>query len=142
MKKIILFTITALMVGCTSTEQNRNTKAVKPIDLTNNKELVEEYWVLSERSFPKYPIAAARKNLNGCVNFELVIDSEGKPQDIKVIKSAPDNLFVSESTKALKKNRWAPSESNTSFQPVVMTFEWSFTLDGVLETPDCKVNGV
>jgi TonB family protein len=130
------------MMGCATTASNGSRDTIAPVDLRNDKALVKNYWVLSKESFPRYPVAAARNNLNGCVNFELLIDSDGKPRDIKVLKSDPDKLFVTEARNALKKNRWSPSELNTSLQPVLMTFQWDFSLDGVSQIRDCNVNDV
>ena len=138
MKKIFLFATIMLVIGCSSTDKN----AVAPLDLTSSEELVKDYWVLSERAYPSYPVSAAKRKLNGCVVFQYVIDSEGEPQNIKTIKFLPDNTFVSEGKKALKKLRWKPSESNTSAQPVLTTVEWSFTLDDVAGTPDCKLESL
>ncbi|NDW15981.1 hypothetical protein GTQ48_10675 [Alteromonas genovensis] len=140
MKKTLLFTITTLLLGCSSTEPNSTeTNIVKldPIDLTKSDESVKEYWVLSEKSYPSYPIAAAKRKMNGCAKIQFIINSEGEPEDLKTINFLPDNTFVAETKKAISGHRWVPSETNKTLQPVLITQSWDYALDDVPGRLDC-----
>ena len=135
MKKTLLCTITTLLLGCSSTEPNG--VKLDPIDLRRIEESVKEYWVLSEKSYPSYPIAAAKRKMNGCAKIQFVINSEGEPEDLKTINFLPDNTFVAETKKAISGHRWVPSETNKTLQPVLLTQSWDYVLDGVPGRLDC-----
>jgi hypothetical protein len=140
MKKTLLFTITTLLLGCSSTEPNSteaNSVKLDPIDLTKSEESVKDYWVVSEKAYPSYPISAAKQKKNGCAKIQFIINSKGEPEELKTIHFLPDNTFVTETKKAISGHRWVPSETNKTLQPVLVTESWDYALDDVPGRFDC-----
>ncbi|EHR39365.1 energy transducer TonB [Alishewanella jeotgali] len=97
------------------------------LDLVGNKEVVEKYWVVERKVAPEYPAEAGKNNISGCVAFTLLIDGNGKPQNLTVIKSFPGSTFNKKAYEALRKWRWTASESNNQNQPVLTTIQLDFT---------------
>ncbi len=127
MKLYNLFLIT-LLVGCSSTTEEQTTEVdINALDLTGNKSQTEDYWVVKKRSYPKYPISAARKGVSGCVEFSFVINESGKAQNIKVTKSVPENTFNKAATKSLKEYRWAATNNNDLLRTVRTTLQLEFS---------------
>jgi TonB family protein len=70
----------------------------------------------------KYPIEAAKKNIQGRVVVEFIILADGKMDDIKVTKSV-DRLLDAEAiriVKAMSKSKWTPGKLNG--EPVAVRF--------------------
>jgi TonB family protein len=61
---------------------------------------------------PVYPELARRARLSGTVKVEVLIAANGQVKDVKVIGGHP--LFVDATTEALKKWKYAPSNSETT----------------------------
>jgi protein TonB len=61
---------------------------------------------------PVYPELARRARLSGTVKVEILIAANGQVKDVKVIGGHP--LFVDATTDALKKWKYAPSNSETT----------------------------
>ncbi len=61
---------------------------------------------------PKYPIKALKEGVEGYVRFNMNVDSNGQPYDIKVIESMPKAVFEIEATKAITKWNFKPKVSN------------------------------
>ena len=57
---------------------------------------------------PKYPLDAARNNVEGFVQMNFSINKRGEPIDIEVIKSEPEGVFSREAVKALSQWKYAP----------------------------------
>ena len=51
---------------------------------------------------PRYPRKAALEGVEGWVKVQFDLDSSGSPYDIKVLDSAPEDIFVNDSLKAVK----------------------------------------
>jgi len=127
MKLYKLFLIT-LLVGCSSTTEEQETRVdINALDLTRDKSKTENYWVVTNRSYPKYPVSAARKGISGCVEFSFVIDKLGKAQNIQIINSVPENTFNKAAMKSMKEFRWAATKNNDSLQPVLTTLQLDFS---------------
>lgn len=127
MKLYKLFLIT-LLVGCSSTTEEQETRVdINALDLTRDKSKTENYWVVTNRSYPKYPVNAARKGISGCVEFSFVIDKLGKAQNIQIINSVPENTFNKAAMKSMKEFRWAATKNNDSLQPVLTTLQLDFS---------------
>jgi TonB family protein len=56
----------------------------------------------------QYPRRAAARNVPGTVDLSFVIDREGVPREISIIRSDPPELFDSAAIEALEKTRYAP----------------------------------
>jgi len=61
---------------------------------------------------PVYPELARRARLSGTVKVEILIAANGQVKDVKVIGGHP--LFVDATAEALKKWKYAPSNSETT----------------------------
>lgn len=66
----------------------------------------------SERCDSGYPIAAARQGIEGFVQLGFDISTEGKPVNIKVIKSEPAGVFDEPAKCALSKWQYSPKIEN------------------------------
>lgn len=124
MKNIYCAGVCALLLSaCAATNQDL---PLAYIDLIGDKEAVLDYWVTDKRVAPNYPIAAAKKRISGCVEFSLVIDSNGKAVAPKIIKSFPEGVFHAEASKAIKKWSWQPAPSNLDKKSVSTTIQLDF----------------
>lgn len=83
--------------------------------------------MLERRVAAEYPALAGKNGLSGCVEFKVLIDGEGKPQEIVVIKSFPDTTFNRNAYEALRKWRWTAGAENPQQQPVLTTIQLDFT---------------
>ncbi len=99
----------------------------KHLDLVGNKDAVASYWLVEHKVIPYYPVAAEGDNISGCVEFTLLIDSNGKPQNITVIKSFPGTTFNTAAYESLQKWKWTPSAINTEKQSVLTTIQIDFS---------------
>jgi len=125
--KVLFFTI--ILSGCSVISEDVTEGVnVKPLDFTNDITLTENYWVKTRMINPIYPIKAVKDKISGYVELLFVIDKSGRAKDIKVIKSEPEFIFSRSAIKSLKTARWAPTESNTSLEPVLTTMQLDFTV--------------
>jgi TonB family protein len=67
---------------------------------------------LTEQPVPIYPQLARRSGLSGTVKVQIVIAPDGHVKDVKVVGGHP--LFVDATVEALKKWKYAPSNSETT----------------------------
>lgn len=138
MKRILVLTSALALSACNSTS-NVEDLELQPVDFVGNKNALEKMWVVSKNDYPRYPIDAARKGISGCVDFSFVINSEGKAQNIKVIKTVPDSTFIRSATKSLKNFRWQPTALNPVRQPAITTLQLDFSTTPVMKVAECKV---
>jgi protein TonB len=124
--KSYLLLASAIFVLSACSTVNRSSET-EYLDLVGDKEAVENYWVVDRMVVPRYPVTAGKNGISGCVEFTLIIDVDGKPQNMAVIKSFPGSTFNKKAYEALRKWRWAPSASNTQKQPVLTTIQLDFT---------------
>lgn len=84
--------------------------------------------VISEKK-PSYTAAAMRAQITGSVEMQAVIDAEGKPTDIRVVRSL-DALYGLDqnAVEALKEWRFKPATREGKPVPILVTIEMSFTL--------------
>lgn len=74
---------------------------------------------LVSRAAPKYPSRALKKGTEGWVQVSFVIDSTGKPINIKVVDAMPNNgTFDNAAINAVKKWRFSPARNEETGQPV------------------------
>ena len=67
---------------------------------------------LLETENPTYPIHAARNKIGGFVKMSFDISESGEPINIKVLKSAPERIFLKAAIKALSNWKYAPKVEN------------------------------
>ena len=114
-----------LLSACSTTSQNTLSE---PIDLIGDKKAVLGYWQVDERGAPEYPQQAKTQRISGCVEFALIIDSNGKAINPKIIKAFPEGVFNKQAMKAIKKWKWAPTGTNPDRQPVLTTIQHDFVV--------------
>ena len=122
--KLLSVSVIFALSACSTVNQSAVTES---LDLVGNKEAVEKYWVVERKVAPEYPLAAGKNGISGCVEFTLLIDGDGKPQNLTVIKSFPGSTFNKKAYEALRKWQWTPAASNTQKQPVLTTIQLDFT---------------
>ncbi|OCQ23148.1 hypothetical protein A7985_04140 [Pseudoalteromonas luteoviolacea] len=62
----------------------------------------------------------------GCVNLEFVVGSNGKPQDIVVKKSFPDNQMIANTITSFSKSKFVAGKSNPKSAPMVSNLIFTF----------------
>jgi TonB family protein len=67
---------------------------------------------LIDQPVPAYPPIARQVGLSGSVKVEVVVAPNGRVKDVKVIGGHP--LFVDSTLEALKKWKYAPSNTETT----------------------------
>ncbi len=139
MRRILLLTSVLALLACNTTSDVEENE-IQPIDLIGNEEALEEMWIVQKNDYPKYPIGAAKKGISGCVDFSFVINSNGKAQNIQVIKAIPDSTFIRSATRSLKNFRWQPTESNNLRQPAITTLQLDFSTTRTMKVAECNVD--
>jgi TonB family protein len=76
---------------------------------------------------PKYTNAARRARLEGHCIVELVVDAEGRPQDIHVKKTLDEGLDKN-AIKAVKKYRFTPATMNEKPVAVLLDIDVHFLI--------------
>jgi len=71
---------------------------------------------------PRYPIAAAKDQVNGSVVLQFDIMSDGSVMNISVVKSVPQGVFDKVSRKALKQWKYKASAAGATDQYVQLDF--------------------
>lgn len=61
------------------------------------------------RATPTYPAAALRKNREGWVRLDFMVDTNGEPYEIVVTESVGDEKFHDAAIRALEKSRFEPA---------------------------------
>ena len=138
MRRILFLTSALALSACNSTS-DVNEDEIKPVDFVGDKNALEKMWIVSKNDYPRYPPDAAKNGISGCVDFSFVINSEGKAQNIEVIKAIPDSTFIRSATKSLKNFRWQPTELNTVRQPAITTLQLDFSTTPVMKVAECIV---
>ncbi|NOU49233.1 energy transducer TonB [Pseudoalteromonas sp. JBTF-M23] len=136
MRKTITISIllSLSLVACT-TNHTKNTPSkgpVKFIDLTSDtsQTLIDDYWVVTKKQEPLYPVDAAKRGVSGCVDLEVGISNEGKMIVYKVKKSYPQGIFDDYAAAALLKWRWKAADANVDKLPVLTLMHMGFKVIG------------
>lgn len=119
MKTFGLAAMIALAAGLTLS--GRQAQVYKPGD-----EGVAIPVVVSEKK-PAYTAAAMRAKITGSVEMTAVIGVDGKPSDIKVVRSLDPGLDKN-AIEALSEWRFKPATKDGTAVPVLVTIEMTFTL--------------
>tara|TARA_Y100000815_G_scaffold271365_1_gene297795 strand:- start:709 stop:1134 length:426 start_codon:yes stop_codon:yes gene_type:complete len=138
MRRILFLASALALSACSSTPDVKNNE-IQPINFVGDKKALKKMWVVSENDYPIYPTDAARRGISGCVDFSFMINSEGKAQNIQVIKAIPDSTFIRSATKSLKNFRWQPTELNDEHQPAITTLQLDFSTTPVMKVAECIV---
>jgi TonB family protein len=126
--------IATTLLGCQSTNSNPTLgKVVSEENSLIKYESRCDALNMSEKSFtreppivrvnPGLPSEAARKQIPGYAKMEFDITEKGKPININVIESFPNDLYHRVSIKALKKWRYKPSAAE---QCAIVQLDFTF----------------
>ena len=78
---------------------------------------------------PSYTAAAMHKKIQGSVVLESIVDKEGRPTDIKVVKSLDkENGLDERAVEALKEWRFKPAMKEGKPVQVLVSVEMTFAL--------------
>lgn len=126
-KSCLLLPLTLFMISCASTTKVEQPK-INYLDISGKDQIkiVNEYWTVSKRIEPRYPISAAKNNISGCVDIIVGIDQNGKAQGYKVRSSYPKGVFDNYAAAALMKWKWQSTNQNTENQPVLTSIRMDF----------------
>jgi len=116
------------VVSCASTTKVEETK-IDYLDLSGKEQvkLVEEYWSVTKRIEPRYPVSAAKKGISGCVDLIVGIDQNGKAKGYKIRSSYPKGIFDKNAAAALVKWKWQATEKNKDNMPVLTSVRMDFS---------------
>jgi TonB family protein len=105
-------------------------KAPKELKVTEVKKAPEADQVSSDIKItpiktvaPYYPRYAVNNKLEGFVNFDMDLDTNGNVLDVRVIESVPEGVFDKEATRSVKQYQFAPLN-----QPVTVQQKIEFKL--------------
>ena len=87
---------------------------------------------------PSYTAAAMRARVQGSVEMEAVIDTAGKPTDIKVVRGLEPSLDKN-AVEALEGWRFKPATKDGKAVPILVTIEMTFRLRDAPVTPSERV---
>ena len=74
------------------------------------EDAVDQRPSISRRVLPEYPGNAKRRNIEGTVVIQLIVDTEGKAQQCAIHSSEPKGLFDSAALAAARKTRFVPGK--------------------------------
>lgn len=84
--------------------------------------------VVAEKK-PSYTAAAMRQKIQGSIELTAIIDKEGTPTDIKVVRSLDKKYGLDEkAVDALKEWRFKPATKDGKPVPILVTVEMTFAL--------------
>ncbi|GHB76515.1 hypothetical protein GCM10008107_27540 [Psychrosphaera saromensis] len=128
-KLLLIISCIIFLSACTTNTQTAQTSQVNApeyLNLIGNKDEVLNYWVVDKSVAPKYPISAGEDKVSGCVEFSLIIDSNGMADDLIIVKSFPETMFDKPAIDAINKWIWLPTETNMNKQTVATTIQFDF----------------
>jgi len=73
------------------------------------------------REAPRYPSRALKKGVTGWVEVGFYIDTKGKPVNVTVIESEPENTFDKAAVESVEKWRFSPARNEGTGLPVRST---------------------
>jgi TonB family protein len=128
-KLLLIISCIIFLSACTTNTQTAQTSQVNApeyLNLIGDKDEVSNYWIVDKSVAPKYPIIAGEDKVSGCVEFSLIIGSNGMAQDLLIVKSFPESTFNKPATDAIEKWIWLPTETNINKQTVATTIQFDF----------------
>jgi TonB family protein len=81
-----------------------------------------------EYELPQYPPAALRLGIEGWVDLQFIVGQNGRPRDIAVIASQPEERFDQAAITAVSQYRYAPFELGGRVYERTVTLRVRFTL--------------
>ncbi len=91
----------------TPSEEQRQEPVAKPI----TRKLPGPTIVVPEplsRAAPRYPVLAERRKIEGSVELEFTIQTDGSVADVRVLRSQPEGIFDRDAIAAMRRWRYPP----------------------------------
>ncbi|BFT29043.1 hypothetical protein D210916BOD24_02190 [Alteromonas sp. D210916BOD_24] len=140
MNKIVLLACIGLFLTACASKYNSIDQHNEKLDLTHSVEEAENYWVLSKRISPKYPVQAAKQHIAGCSRFKISINSEGETTDAELIESYPNNAFIGPSQEVINKWAWQPTPQNSERKPITRMIQMDFYMPQAVNYDKAKAH--
>lgn len=83
-------------------------------------------WVPIKKVPPQYPSSALMSGVQGCVNVEFIVDSDGKPKNARIVKAIPEKIFDQVSINATAKFSFEPAATNATRKPMITNNTFTF----------------
>ncbi|WP_299807458.1 energy transducer TonB [uncultured Shewanella sp.] len=130
MYKELLFALFVLAtIGCQTTEKTVNVDNYLNLTTEDKKDALKQYWTITKRVEPQYPIQAAIDRLSGCVELLFGINELGRVSGYQVKNSYPEGVFDQYAAASLTQWHWQSTPENTAKQPVLSTIKLQFMVE-------------
>tara|TARA_R110002012_G_scaffold309151_1_gene515999 strand:- start:120 stop:563 length:444 start_codon:yes stop_codon:yes gene_type:complete len=63
-------------------------------------------WIRTKQFSPMYPMDLAMKGIAGCGIFKVIVDENGKTDNVELISSIPKKVIYKPAKKVIKKWKW------------------------------------
>ena len=131
-----IFSLAVFLISSTTLAETAVTKASLPTkptlaqkaEMPEKEELAEkEEQPKNELSpvdvvYPKYPVDAARNEIEGSVTLSFDINHQGHPENITIVESVPEGVFDEQATLAFKQWRYEPQKETIKSNTVQLDF--------------------
>lgn len=127
--KRYLSMVSAIFVlsACANNQAVQDNKQYSNLPLTENA-MNAPKWSALERFPARYPIAAAKKRVEGCATIEYVITPLNEIKSMKVI-SATQSYFAESAVNVLSNWKWAQLPKNLTSEPIKTQTRFDFCLN-------------
>jgi TonB family protein len=100
---------------------------------------IEKMPVLKEFIKAQYPIHLSKQGIQGTVILDLLVNEQGTIDSITIVKGIHKDLDA-EAVKAVKKFQYTPAIAGGTAVPVIIQYEYRFTLDQIAVTNPDRIN--
>ena len=92
------------------------------------EDIVDQRPSISRRVMPQYPDNARRRNVEGEVVVQLVVDVSGRPQQCTIYSSKPEGVFDRAALVAAEKTSFVPGKVNGQPVNTIVLIPYKFAL--------------
>lgn len=122
-RSLLLVLLASFVMACSSSYDD-NPPEYSVIEVS--PEDASEYWEPMRTVNPYYPVEAVRRRQAGCVDLQFVIDPDGNPEYVEVVRGYPAGIFDHAALTTFKQWRWEPSPSNSERQAIRTSMQMTF----------------
>ena len=98
-----------------------------------------QLWEIKKRIEPKYPVQAAKNNVEGCVVVQFFINNEGRTTHVELIQSSVQDVFDTAAYNAVSQWQYSATEKNVNSEPQRQVLQLDFSLsEHSLVSEQCK----
>jgi TonB family protein len=143
MIKVISLVLLSISLGACMSDNaalEHKQKSGNYIDLSSDDQsaVSKEYWLVQKRENPKYPIAAAKKRVSGCVVVIVGINKDGEAEQRRIEGSYPYGVFDDSAISALDKWKWVATEKNNDHSPILTRVKLDFMVSNSKNQAEAK----